>query len=314
LKLGIIGNGNFSEKVRNLVSNQTEFNITGIYDGSAIDEIPVYSSLVDLIHQTDAVMILDFMAADFGLYSELIKNGKHLYIESPALFNRSELRKLDMLAQEASSHVQIGLKQRFYNIYDDLEKYELFPRIIDFNRQVKFDKKSTQLSVIDDLMMHDIDVTLKIANGDIKSINSTAVGIYYKDPDVVNTRIEFYNGCIATLSSSKIGDADKHRAKFFQNTSFCSIDFHEQELRVQRNEGEKQDENQPKESWGVKTTYRQSKDSDGYLTILSKELISFYNSIANNQEPEAGISEYLQLKSVSDKIKEQLERNFITNE
>ena len=159
-------------------------------------------------------------------------------------------------------------------------------------------------------MLHDIDVTLKLANAEVKSIYSTAVGVYYNDPDVVNTRVEFYNGCVANLSASKISNKEVHQTKFFQNNTYCSIDYVKQQLKVQNNT---RDEEGTDEEWGVKTTYSQTKDSDGYIAMLDKEINSFYNCIANNVEPSAGISQYLQLQSVTDKIKEQLERNFTTN-
>ncbi len=294
-----------------LLEKMENTEIVGGYDSVPLDNLNAIDSLDELIALSEAVIVLDPIATSYESLAEVIRQGKHLYIESPSLCSRQDLRNLEMLAYESHTILQIGLKQRFYNFYNDLEKYALVPRIIDSNRFMKFNKNSTQLSVIDDLMMHDIDVSLKLSASEVKSVYATAVGVYYKDPDVVNARIEFYNGCVANLSASKIADKNKHLTKFFQNNTYCSIDYLDQMLHVQSNNGE--DNNQSEEHWGIKTSYNQSKDSDGYISILEKELESFYNCIASNSEPDASISQYLQLKSVSDKIKEQLERNFITN-
>lgn len=285
--------------------------IEGGFDSVKIPGFYLFEHLDELMNSVDAVLILDPIASDYNTVSELIKNGKNVYLESPSLCSRQDLRSLELLAYESDVIIQIGLKQRFYDFYGDLEKYNLVPRIIDSHRFMKFNKNSTHLSVIDDLMMHDIDVSMKLSNSEVKSVSATAVGVYYKDPDVVNTRIEFYNGCVANLSASKIADKHKHQTKFFQNNTYCSIDYIAQMLNVQNKDINSK--KQAEEHWGVKTSYNQSKDSDGYISILGKELKSFYHCIEKNTEPDASVSKYLQLKSVSDKIKEQLERNFITN-
>ncbi len=310
MRIGILGSGNFSSKVLNVLQEDESLEVVGAFDSASIDGLNQFTSFAEFLVEIDAVLILDFLFTNYDFVSEIVKNGKHVYIESPNLCSRRDLRNLEMLAYESGSTIQVGLKQRFYNFYDDLEKYKIIPRIIDTNRFVKFNKKSTHLSVIDDLMTHDLDVTMKLAGAEVKSVYATAVGVYYKDPDLVNARVEFYNGCVANLSASKISNKDVHDTKFFQNNTYCSIDFVNQMLKVQNNTGE--DEG-PEEQWGVKTTYNQAKDSDGYVSMLKKEISSFYNCIAKKVEPSAGISQYLQLQSVTDKIKEQLERNFTTN-
>ena len=310
MRIGILGSGNFSKKVLNVLNTSDLYRVVGAYDSVPIVDVHKYTSFPEFLVEIDAVIVLDILSSDFKSLSEIVRNGKHLYIESPSLCTRRDLRNLELLAYESGSTIQVGLKQRFYNFYNDLVKYEVTPRIIDSNRFVKFNKKSTHLSVIDDLMLHDIDISIKLANAEVKSVYSTAVGVYYKDPDVVNTRIEFYNGCVANLSASKIANKNKHETKFFQNNTYCSIDFVNQMLKVQNNTG---DDEGCEEQWGVKTTYTQTKDSDGYISMLGNEINSFYNCIAKKVEPSAGISQYLQLKSVTDKIKEQLERNFTTN-
>ena len=310
MRLGIIGSGNYSGKVHEALMEMDDVVVVGTYDSVKLEGVTSYSTYADFILNVEAVLILDVLYSSYEVISELVKNGLHVYVESPSLCGRRDLRQLEMLAYESGSVVQIGLKQRFYNFFSDMEKYHITPRIIDSNRFVKFNRNSTQLSVIDDLMIHDLDVSLKLARSEVKSVYATAVGVYYKDPDLVNARVEFYNGCVANLSASKIANKDVHDTKFFQNNTYCSIDYVKQVLKVEKNTGEDSDS---EEQWGVRTSYSQAKDSDGYIAMLKKEIGAFYSSVLKKVEPSAGISQYLQLKSVTDKIKEQLERNFTTN-
>lgn len=310
MRIGILGTGNFSENVLQLLRGNENYTIMGGFEAASFPEFYAYPTFDEFLNQVDSILIFDVLYTNYSTIAKCIKLGKDVYVESPGLCSNRELKKLELLAYESGSCIQIGLKQRFYRFFNDLEKYNLTPRIIDSNRFVKFNKKSPHISVIEDLMLHDIDVCLKLTNSEVKSIYSTAVGVYYKDPDVVNTRIEFYNGCVANLSASKISNIEQHETKFFQNNTYCSIDFLDQHLKVQYNNGVQPES---EEEWGVQTTYIQKKDSDAYLSTIEKEINSFYNCITNGQSCDAGIAEFLQLQQVVDKIKEQLERNYTAN-
>ena len=308
MRVGIIGTGNFTKSVFDALQKEDYLTVVGGYESIKADGFLSFDSVNELIDAVDMVLVLDLLSCDYESFSEVLKYGKHLYIESPGLLGRRDLSRLELLANEASVSLQIGLKQRFYSFFDDLSKHELVPRIIESRRYVKFNSKSTQLSVLEDLMDHDVDVALKLVNSDVKSVYSTAVGVYYKDPDIVHTRIEFYNGCVANLSASKIADKETHKTQIFQKNVHCSIDYLNQIINVQSS---RSDSGEMREDWGTRTNYNQKKDD--YIYMLKREVYSFYDSITNNMEPIAGISQYLQLQSVTDKIKEQLERNFTTN-
>lgn len=308
MRVGIIGTGNFTKSVFDAFQKEDYLTVVGGYESIKANGFQKFDSVNALIDAVDMVLVLDLLSCNYENFSEVLKYGRHLYIESPGLLGRRDLSRLELLSNEASVSLQIGLKQRFYSFFDDLSKYEVVPRIIESRRYVKFNSKSTQLSVVDDLMDHDVDVALKLVNSDVKSVYSTAVGVYYKDPDIVHTRIEFYNGCVANLSASKIADKETHKTQVFQKNVHCSIDYMNQVINVQSSQ---KDSGDIREDWGKRTKYNQIKDD--YIYMLKREVSSFYDAITNNMEPIAGISQYLQLQSVTDKIKEQLERNFTTN-
>lgn len=308
MHIGVIGSGNFSIKVFNSLKKMNGISIIGGYESIQASNFKTFKTLDDLLISVDIVLVLDMLSCNYVTLSTILKQSKHLYIESPGLLSRRDLSRLELLSQEARVVLQIGLKQRFYNFYDDLEKHDVLPRMIDARRHIKFNINTTQLSVVDDLMQHDIDVILGLVNSDVKSINSNAVGVYYKDPDIVNCRIEFYNGCVANISASKIADTDIHSTELFQNNFHCVINFLDQYVQVQSSQSHVGD---LKKDWGVRSNYNHGKDD--YIFMLTKEIQALQHSILNNIEPFAGISQYLQLQSVTGKIKEQLERNFTAN-
>lgn len=308
LKLGIIGKGNFSKKVLDYTHQNTEFQVVATLDSIILEDVMSCNTIEELLSVVDGVLILDPIYCDIHTLQIIVRNGIHVYIESPGLINYSDFEKMLHLSLESESVVQIGLKERFYNVFNDLQKYDVHPRIIDSHRYVKFSKQSTHLSVVDDLMLHDISLVTELVKSDIKSIQSTAVGLQSNQPDVVNTRLEFYNGSIATLSVSRIANKDRHDTKFFAENFYGSINFLEKYLKVQYNQGNEA----MNEVWGISTIYSLVRDSDEYLSILGNELISFYHCIRNRIDVKAGISDYLQTLRISDKIKLQLERNYIS--
>jgi len=308
LKIGIIGKGNFSKKVLEYTHQNTEFEIIASLDSIVLEQVLSCETLDKLLSMVDGILILDPIYCDIHTLQTIVKYGKHAYIESPGLISYADFEKILQLSRESESVVQIGLKERFYNVFNDLEKYQVHPRIIDSHRYVKFSKQSKHLSVIDDLMLHDISLVIELVKSEIKSIQSTAVGLQSNQPDVVNTRMEFYNGSIATLSVSKIANKNRHDTKFFAESFYGSINFLEKYLKVQYNQGR----DELNEVWGISTIYSLVKDSDEYISILGNELISFYHCIRNGIDVKAGISDYLQTIRISDKIKLQLERNYIS--
>ena len=138
MRVGIIGTGNFTKSVLNALQKEDYLTIVGGYESLKVAGFQDFNSLNDLINAVDMVLVLDLLSCNYDDFSEVLRYSKHLYIESPGLLARRDLSRLELLANEASVSLQIGLKQRFYNFFDDLNKYDVYPRIIESKRNVKY--------------------------------------------------------------------------------------------------------------------------------------------------------------------------------
>lgn len=281
--------------------------IAGIF-GSTEKGVYTFDSSDELTRYADAVIISDLAWSDFSSIATVIRSSCHVYLENACLLSNLEMKKIHQLALEAGVVVQVGLKHRYMKTYQLLKEFEMKPRIIETNRFLKYSENSTTLSVINDLMMHDIDVVLTLAGSPVKSINATGVGVIYDDPDVVNVRIEFYNGCIANLAASKVSGKDVHKTRFFQNNSYYSVNFLEQSLTTLKN-GEEEEELLISTGKLNKTDHTASEMVTS-SAIFARELETFYQCVADNRQPEAHVTDYLNTKLVADLIVDQLERNY----
>jgi predicted dehydrogenase len=308
IKIGILGQSNLSAHVLSKFEKAGSLCITGIHGTRNPGGYYHLDSCEELIDMSDAFLISDLAWSDFASISNLVKNSKHVYLENACLLTIGEIKRLGSLATEAGVIVQLGLKHRYHKVYRILKSYELKPRIIECSRFMKFTENATSISVISDLMMHDIDVVLTIAGSGVKAISATGVGQIYDDPDVVNARIEFYNGCIANLSASKISIKNVHKTQFFQNNSHYTVNFLDQSFKILKN-GIETDESKDVMEDVVNDSLLLKENADS-AEIFAKEIETFYHCIVENNEPDATIDDFLNTKLVADLICDQLERNY----
>lgn len=304
LKIGILGRSNLPPVTVQRMEKCGMFKITGIHGTKRAGEYRLIQDFDDFMIEPDAIFISDLSWSDFSTVSGLIRRSKHVYLENPCLLTNGEIRKIELLAAEADVAVQLGLKHRYTSTYRVIRDFDLKPRIIECNRFLKFSENTTSISVISDLMLHDIDVVLTLAGSPVKSINATGVGVLYDDPDVVNARIEFYNGCIANLAASKISGKNVHKTRFFQNNSYYAVNFLDQSVSMLKSGSDN-------EEFIINGTeppkHAQNADS---CDIFAQELETFYRCIVERTAPEASVTDFLNTKIVADRIIDQLERNF----
>jgi predicted dehydrogenase len=304
LKIGILGRSNLPHEIVQRMEKRGMLKITGIHGTKNPEVYRKIDDFDDFLIEPEAVFISDLSWSDFATVAGLVKHSKHVYLENPCLFSNGEIRKVELLAAEAGVVVQLGLKHRYQSTYRVIRDFDLKPRIIECNRFLKFSENTTSISVISDLMMHDIDVVLTLAGSPVKSINATGVGVLYDDPDVVNARIEFYNGCIANLAASKISGKNVHKTRFFQNNSYYAVNFLDQSVSMLKNGSD----NEEFVLNGTETQ-KPAQNADS-CDIFAVELETFYRCIIDKTSPEASVADFLNTKIVADRIIDQLERNF----
>src|SRR5204863_808129 len=168
----------------------------------------------------------------FEWCEKAIKKGKHVFVEKPLANTMEEARQLVKLAEESGVKFQVGHVERFNPAFLAIRDTPLNPMFIEVHRLAQFNPRGTEVSVILDLMIHDIDIILSIVKSDVKNISASGVGVMTETPDIANVRIEFNNGCVANLTSSRISMKKMRKMRLFQKDAYIGIDFLEKKTEI----------------------------------------------------------------------------------
>ena len=240
LLLGIFGVGHLGKFHLNNWKEISNINIVGFYDPSdnvatAISEnygIKRYLDPAKLMDECDAVDIVAPTTTHYELCKMAILKSKHVFVEKPLANTMVEAREIVKLAKEANVKFQVGHVERFNPAFLALKEYELNPMFLEVHRLSQFNPRGTDVSVILDLMIHDIDIILSVVKSSVKNISANGVNVMSESPDIANVRIEFDNGCVANLTSSRISMKKMRKMRLFQKDSYISIDFLDKKTEV----------------------------------------------------------------------------------
>lgn len=178
-----------------------------------------------LIDACDAIDVAAPTTYHFEYCEKAVKKGKHVFVEKPLANTMEEARQLVNLAQESGIKFQVGHVERFNPAFLAVKDMPLNPMFIEVHRLAQFNPRGTEVSVILDLMIHDIDIILSIVKSDVKSISASGVAVITETPDIANVRIEFHNGCVANLTSSRFAMKKMRKMRLFQKDAYIGIDF-----------------------------------------------------------------------------------------
>ena len=212
LKVGIFGVGHLGKFHLNNWQNIEGIKIVGFYDPSNLEAAEVkktyglkrFINPAVLMDQCDLVDIVAPTTAHFELCKLAILKCKHVFVEKPLANTMSEAKEIVKLAKEGNIKFQVGHVERFNPALLAAKEYNLQPMFIEVHRLAQFNPRGTDVSVILDLMIHDIDIILSLVKGNVKSIHANGVNVLSDTPDIANVRLEFDNGCVANLTSSRI--------------------------------------------------------------------------------------------------------------
>ncbi len=241
LKIGVLGAGHLGKIHIRLLKELNElFDLKGFYDPNQAlaeklsDEInvPFFSSMDELIDSVDCVDIVTPTISHFNCAVKSIKKSRHIFIEKPITQTVDEAKKLLSLSEEAGVKVQVGHVERFNPAFQAAVPYFNNPLFIETHRLAQFNPRGTDVPVILDLMIHDIDVILSIVQSPVRKISASGVSVISDTPDIANARLEFDNGCVANLTASRISLKNMRKSRFFQKDAYISVDFLEKELEV----------------------------------------------------------------------------------
>lgn len=240
LTLGIIGAGHLG-KIHIRLAKETEgIRLHGFFDTDAevrqkvSEELQVeaYESAEELIKAVDAVAIVTPTLFHFEYASKAVKMGKHVFVEKPITATVAEAKTLCKLADEAKAILQVGHVERFNPAFVAARCAIIQPAFIESHRLAQFNPRGTDVSVIYDLMIHDIDIILCTVKSRVKKVHASGVAVVSDTPDICNARIEFENGCTANLTASRMSMKNMRKTRFFQRDCYIGVDFLEKKAEI----------------------------------------------------------------------------------
>lgn len=242
LNIGILGAGHLGKIHLKCLLSSEDFNVLGIFDPvSAKSEslakelgIVAFGSEDELIDNCDVVDIVTPTTTHFDLARKAILAQKHVFIEKPVCETEDQANELIKLATEQGVKAMVGHVERFNPAWLSLSEIPLSPMFIEGHRLASYNPRSTDVSVVLDLMIHDIDIVLQIVKSPIVAISASGVGVISRTPDIANVRLEFENGCVANLTASRISFKQMRRLRLFQQDAYVTVDFLEKKSEVLR--------------------------------------------------------------------------------
>lgn len=248
LSIGIIGVGHLGSLHAKMLHSIPSAELEGVFDvdKSRADRVASeyrtksFSSMNELMQNVTAVSIATPTITHFEVAKLAIENGVHLFIEKPITRTTDEAKILVDLARQKGVTIQVGHIERFNPALLALESYQLKPMFVESHRLAQFNPRGTDVAVVLDLMIHDIDIILSLVQSPVERIEANGVAVVSDHIDIANARLQFENGCVANVTASRISQNKMRKLRLFQRNAYISIDFSEGQAEIFRlvDEGE----------------------------------------------------------------------------
>ena len=317
IKVGVIGAGHLGKIHLNKLNN-SDFELVGFHDtdvsnSEKLSQEKGYTFFKDfdsLINKIDAAVIVSPTTTHFEIAEKCISKGKHIFVEKPLTTDSREARIIEELAMKKGIIGQVGFVERYNQAFISCKEFIKNPKFIESHRLSDFNPRGTDVSVIMDLMIHDIDIVLNINNSKVKKIDASGVSIISSTPDIANARIEFEDGCIANLTSSRISLKKMRKTRIFQEDAYISINFLEKDYQVVRIRGKETNDSDSsiiiKNNDGEEKVIFFETPEIVEINSIESELNDFFESINNNSESKVPLSDGLLALEVAEEIISQL--------
>ena len=233
LRIGVLGAGHLGKIHLRLLNQSTSYELIGFYDpneenASKVEEefgYKKFNSIIELINNVDVVDIVTPTLSHFDCAKLAIQNNKHIFLEKPIANTVKEAEELITLAKKHNVKGQVGHVERFNPAFIAVKNQINNPMFIETHRLAEFNPRGTDVPVVLDLMIHDIDAILSVVKSPVKNINASGVAVISDSPDIANARIAFENGCVANITSSRISMKNMRKSRFFQKDAYISVDY-----------------------------------------------------------------------------------------
>lgn len=297
LKAGVLGAGHLGKIHLKLLQQSERYELVGFYDPSKENAKKVaeefgytsFDSVEELIDSVDMIDIVTPTLSHFECAKMAIEKGCHIFIEKPITNTVMEAEAIKTLASQNHIHGQVGHVERFNPAFTAVRDMIGSPMFIESHRLAEFNPRGTDVPVVLDLMIHDIDIVLSVVNSPVENVYASGVSVISDTPDIANARIEFENGCVANLTASRISMKNMRKARFFQKDAYISVDFLEKKSEVVRMKDAPENPDEfamiLQNAEGVrKQIYFENPDVTPNNAILD-ELESFADAIENDTMP-----------------------------
>jgi len=233
LKIGVLGAGHLGKIHLRLLNQSSNYELVGFYDPNSENAQKVsvefgyrkFDTIEELIENVDVVDIVTPTLSHYDCAVMAIKKGKHIFLEKPISNTVAEAEHIISLAKEYNVKGQVGHVERFNPAFISVKDKINNPMFIETHRLAEFNPRGTDVPVVLDLMIHDIDAILSVVKSKVKEVHASGVSVISDSPDIANARIEFENGCVANVTSSRISMKNMRKARFFQKDAYISVDY-----------------------------------------------------------------------------------------
>ncbi len=233
LKIGVLGAGHLGKIHLRLLNQSSKYELVGFYDPNAQNAQKVseefgykkFDTIEELIENVDVVDIVTPTLSHYDCAVMTIKKGKHVFLEKPISNTVAEAEHIISLAKDYNVKGQVGHVERFNPAFISIKDKINNPMFIETHRLAEFNPRGTDVPVVLDLMIHDIDAILSVVKSKVKEVHASGVSVISDSPDIANARIEFENGCVANITSSRISMKNMRKARFFQKDAYISVDY-----------------------------------------------------------------------------------------
>ncbi len=240
LNAGVLGAGHLGKIHLRLLNQSDKYNLVGFYDANEANGKKVeaefgykfFHSIDALIDAVDMVDIVTPTLSHYDCAKKAISKRKHIFVEKPITNTVEEAEEIRQLLAEYKLRGQVGHVERFNPAFLAVKDDINAPMFIETHRLAEFNPRGTDVPVVLDLMIHDIDIVLSLVNSKVKNVSASGVAVISDTPDIANARLEFENGCVANLTASRISLKNMRKARFFQKDAYISVDFLEKKCEV----------------------------------------------------------------------------------
>lgn len=297
IKIGVLGAGHLGKIHLRLLKESARYNLVGFYDTQPQQAARIarefgyrsFNDINSLLESVDVVDIVTPTVTHYELAKSALERGKHVFLEKPITTTVEEAKDLVELAKKKNLQGMVGQVERFNPAFMAARPHIKHPMFIESHRLAEFNPRGTDVSVVLDLMIHDIDAVLSVVSSKVVDVQASGVSVISDTPDIANARLRFENGCVANLTASRISMKTLRKSRFFQRDAYVSVDFFEKKVEVVRMQNAPESPEDfamvLENAEGIKKQIFFDNPNVSEGNAIQLELENFADAIQNNKKP-----------------------------